>query len=75
LVGLEETVNSVKEVSHAGDNIDRLTEALVQVGDITDGIATLPAQIRDVLEQSADHNASLVKSRGGLSSWLPGRPR
>lgn len=75
LAGLEDAVNSVKEVSHAGDNIDRLTEALIQVGDITDGIATLPTQIREVLEQNADHNASLAKSRGGLSSWILRRPR
>jgi hypothetical protein len=75
LMGIERTVGAIQDFSHARADIDRLTEALARAADVADAISALPEQVRDVLEQSADHNAALAGARSGFRMWLGGRPR
>lgn len=75
LVGIERTVGAIQDFSHSRADIDRLTEALARAADVADAISALPEQVRDVLEQCADHNAALAGSRSGFRTWLGGRPR
>jgi hypothetical protein len=75
LTGLEGAVASIRNFSHVRSDIDRLTASLARAAEIADAISSLPEQIRDILEQNADHHAALAASRGSFRNWLVGRPR
>ena len=75
LAGLEKTVDAIKSFSHARADIDRLNDTLARAAEIGDAISALPEQLRDLLEQNADHNADAASSRGSVKTWFARRPR
>lgn len=75
LVGLEDAVAAIKNFSHARADIDRLSDTLARAAEISDAISALPEQIRDILEQKANHNADGPNSRGKFMTWFARGPR
>jgi hypothetical protein len=74
LSGLHETIEAIGRFSDARDDIDRLTDSLSQAATIADSIASLPEQLRTVLEQSAAANGSDPANRRP-ALWSSKRPR
>jgi hypothetical protein len=75
MAGLGDAVHSIQQFSHARADIDRLTETLARAAEITDAIAALPEQLREVLEQTVRRSGASANSRLGIRTWLGGRPR
>jgi hypothetical protein len=74
LSGLEGTVKSLREFTHAGHEIERLTVALSKVGDVADAIASLPDRLRETLDQHAAQLAEGGRPKSSLSNWFRGKP-
>jgi ABC-type transporter Mla subunit MlaD len=75
LRGLEEAVVSIRTFSQSRGDIDRLNETLAHSAEISDAIATLPDQLREVLEQNANHRPGLSNLPGRVRTWLARRPK
>jgi methyl-accepting chemotaxis protein len=75
LRGLEEVVTSIRSFSQARGDIDRLNATLARSAEISDAIAALPDQLREILEQNANHRAGLSNLPGKVRTWLGRRPK
>jgi ABC-type transporter Mla subunit MlaD len=75
LRGLEGVVASIKTFSHARADIERLNDTLARSAEISDAIAALPEQLREILEHNANHSAGLTNFRGKVRNWLVRRPK
>ena len=74
LAGLQQTVESIKDFSAMRGDIDHLTQTLGRAAEISDAIAALPGQLKDVIAESAAQ-ATPPNSNGGFRRWLARRPR
>jgi chromosome segregation ATPase len=74
LAGMEAAVDSIKRFSQARGDVDRLTAALARSAEIAEALASLPEQIRSMLEQTAVRQAEISEARG-RKTWLGSRPR
>jgi ABC-type transporter Mla subunit MlaD len=75
LRGLEEVVASIRNFSHARADIDRLNATLARSAEISDALAALPDQLREILEQRTNHSAGLSNLPGRVRTWLGRRPK
>ena len=75
LRGLEEVVASIRNFSHARADIDRLNATLARSAEISDALAALPDQLREILEQRTNHSAGLSNLPGRVRTWLTRRPK
>ncbi|HJQ80022.1 MAG TPA: hypothetical protein VJ828_08710 [Lacipirellulaceae bacterium] len=75
LRGLEEVVASIRSFSHARADIDRLNTTLARSAEISDALAALPDQLREILEQRTNHSAGLSNLPGRVRTWLTRRPK
>jgi methyl-accepting chemotaxis protein len=75
LRGLEDAVSSIRTFSQARPDIDRLNETLAHSAEISDAISALPDQLREILEQNANHRAGLSNLPGRVRTWLARRPK
>jgi hypothetical protein len=74
LRGLEEVVASIRNFSHARADIDRLNATLARSAEISDALAALPDQLREILDQRTNHSAGL-NLPGRVRTWLTRRPK
>jgi methyl-accepting chemotaxis protein len=74
LRGLEEVVASIRNFSHARADIDRLNATLARSAEISDALAALPEQLREILDQRTNHSAGL-NLPGRVRTWLTRRPK
>jgi hypothetical protein len=74
LRGLEEAVASIRNFSHARADIDRLNATLARSAEISDALAALPDQLREILDQRTNHSAGL-NLPGRVRTWLTRRPK
>ncbi len=74
LAGLEQTVESIKNFSSMREDVDRLTHTLGRAAEISDAIAALPSQLKELIAESAAQ-AAPASANGGLRRWLARRPR
>lgn len=72
---LEDAVAAIRDFSAARPDIERLTQSLAQAAAVTDAIAALPQQVRQVLEEAARTRAEQEAARSGrgFSAWFRGR--
>jgi hypothetical protein len=75
LHGLEEVVASIRNFSHARADIDRLNATLARSAEISDAIASLPEQLKEVLEQRTNHSTGMSTLPGRVRTWLTRRPK
>jgi methyl-accepting chemotaxis protein len=69
------TVDAIRDFSGARQDIEHLSQSLSRASAVSDAIAALPEQIREVLEEVARTHQKQVdsQSRGGMMGWLRGR--
>ena len=69
------TVDAIRDFSGARQDIENLGQSLSRAAAVSDAIAALPEQIREILEQVARTHQHQVdtQSRGGMMGWLRGR--
>ena len=72
---LEETFASLQRFSRVSGDIDRLTESLARVADVTDAIANLPEGVRRVLGQSVADTENHPTARDRIMNWFSRSPR
>ncbi|NLF70271.1 MAG: hypothetical protein GX575_14625 [Candidatus Anammoximicrobium sp.] len=73
---LEGAVAAIRDFAAARPDIEHLTQSLSRAAAVTDAIAALPQQVRQVLEEAATARAEqqAAKTGGGLSAWFHRRP-
>ena len=72
---LEDAVAAIRDFAAARHDIEHLTQSLGRAAAVTDAIAALPQQVRQILEDAAAARAEqqAANSGGGLSAWFRGR--
>lgn len=75
LANLANTVEAIQDFANVRQDIDHLSQALSQAATVADAIASLPDQIRTVLEgvAEAQRQQAMANSKGGLRSLFRGR--
>jgi len=74
---LEGAVAAIRDFAAARPDVEHLTQSLSRAAAVTDAIAALPQQVRQVLDDAAQARAEQLaaNSGGGLSAWFRGRRR
>lgn len=69
---LEDAVAAIRDFAAARPDIEHLTQSLARAAAVTDAIAALPQQVRQVLEEAARTRAEqeAAQTGGGLSAWF-----
>ncbi|HVU89556.1 MAG TPA: hypothetical protein VFE62_17105 [Gemmataceae bacterium] len=75
LTRLEETFASLQRFSRVSGDIDRLTESLVRVADVTDAIASLPEGIRKLVGEAVANGGDHTRTRDRIKNWFARLPR
>jgi len=72
---LEGAVAAIRDFAAARPDVEHLTQSLSRAAAVTDAIAALPQQVRQVLDDAAQARAEQLaaNSGGGLSAWFRGR--